>query len=108
MTQAWFGMPITEFLLAIAIQPILIISGLKVLGITGSGPVSLMANATQFLYGLIWPSQIKSNLTAAYISANPQAYSENVIPSFWVAQRLGGKFKTLIIAQLIVIPLVLF
>jgi uncharacterized oligopeptide transporter (OPT) family protein len=104
MTQAWFGMPITEVLLAIAIQPILIIAGLKVLGITGSGPVSLMANATQFLYGLIWPSQIKSNLTAAYISANPQASSENVIPSFWVAQRLGGKFKTLIIAQLIVIP----
>ncbi len=105
MTSNWFDMPWKEVLLAVAIQPILIIAGLRVLGITGSGPVSLMANATQFLFGLLWPAQIRSNLTAAYVSANPQATSENVVPSFWVAQRLGGKFKTLILAQLIVIPI---
>jgi len=105
MTSTWFSMPWQEVLLAIAIQPILIIAGLRVLGITGSGPVSLMANATQFLFGIIWPAQIRSNLTAAYVSANTQASSENVVPSFWVAQRLGGKFKTLILAQLIVIPI---
>ena len=104
VTSAWFQMPWTEVLLAVAIQPLLIVAGLRVLGITGSGPVSLMANATQFLFGLIWPAQIRSNLTAAYVSANPQATSENVVPSFWVAQRLGGKFKTLIIAQLMAIP----
>ena len=105
MTSTWFDMPWQEVLLAIAIQPILIIAGLRVLGITGSGPVSLMANATQFLFGIIWPAQIRSNLTAAYVSANPQASSENVVPSFWVAQRLGGKFKTLILAQMLVIPI---
>jgi hypothetical protein len=104
MTSAWFSMPWTEVLLAIAIQPFLIIAGLRVLGITGSGPVSLMANATQFLFGILWPAHIRSNLTAAYISANPQSASENVVPSFWVAQRLGGRFKTLILAQLIIIP----
>ena len=104
LTSSWFSMPWTEVLLAVAIQPILIVAGLRVLGITGSGPVSLMANATQFLFGLIWPASIRSNLSAAYISANPQSASENVIPSFWVARRLGGSFKTLILAQLIVIP----
>ncbi|MFA7008877.1 MAG: OPT/YSL family transporter, partial [Elusimicrobiales bacterium] len=105
MTSAWFSMPWTEVLLAVAIQPVLIIAGLRVLGITGSGPVSLMANATQFLFGLLWPAQIRANLTAAYVSANPQGTSENVVPSFWVAQRLGGKFKTLILAQLLVVPI---
>jgi len=105
MTSSWFDMPWKQVLLAVAIQPVLIIAGLRVLGITGSGPVSLMANATQFLFGLIWPAHIRANLTAAYVSANPQATSENVVPSFWVAQRLGGKFKTLILAQLIVIPI---
>ncbi len=104
LTTTWFHMEWTEVMLAIAIQPLLIVAGLRVLGITGSGPVSLMANATQFLFGLIWPAQIRANLTAAYISANPQSASENVVPSFWVARRLGGKFKTLILAQLIVIP----
>lgn len=105
LTTTWFNMPWTEVLLAVAIQPLLIVAGLRVLGITGSGPVSLMANATQFLFGLLWPAQIRSNLTAAYISASPQASSENVVPAFWVAQRLGGRFRTLVIAQLIVIPI---
>lgn len=105
LTSAWFKMPWPEVLLAVAIQPILVIAGLRVLGVTGQGPVSLMANATQFLFGLIWPAQIRSNLSAAYIGASPQASSENVVPSFWVAQRLGGKFRTLILAQLIVIPI---
>lgn len=105
LTTTWFNMPWTEVLLAVAIQPLLIVAGLRVLGITGSGPVSLMANATQFLFGMLWPAQIRSNLTAAYISASPQASSENVVPAFWVAQRLGGRFRTLVIAQLIVIPI---
>jgi hypothetical protein len=104
LTTTWFEMPWTQVLLAVGIQPLLIVAGLRVLGITGSGPVSLMANATQFLFGLLWPASIRSNLSAAYISASPQASSENVVPAFWVAQRLGGKFKTLILAQLIVIP----
>lgn len=104
LTTTWFHMPWTEVLLAVAIQPLLIVAGLRVLGITGSGPVSLMANATQFLFGMLWPAQIRANLTAAYVSASPQASSENVVPAFWVAQRLGGKFRTLVLAQLLVIP----
>jgi uncharacterized oligopeptide transporter (OPT) family protein len=105
LTTTWFNMPWMEVLLAVAIQPLLIVAGLRVLGITGSGPVSLMANATQFLFGVLWPAQIRANLTAAYISASPQASSENVVPAFWVAQRLGGRFRTLVLAQLIVIPI---
>ncbi|MBN1585375.1 OPT/YSL family transporter [Candidatus Uhrbacteria bacterium] len=105
LTSTMFRMPLAEVILAVTIQPILIIAGLRVLGITGTGPVSLMANATQFLFGLIWPAQIRSNLVAAFTSASPQATSENIVPSFWVAQRLGGKFRTLVLCQLIVIPI---
>ncbi|GEM_PF-674416 len=102
---AWFAMPWQQVLVAVALQPILIISGLRVLGITGQGPVSLMANATQFLFGLIWPAHIKQNLNAAHISADPQASSENTVASFWVARRLGGRFRTLITSQLIMLPI---
>lgn len=105
MTSAWFSMPWQEALLAVAIQPVLIIAGLRVLATTGSGPVSLMANATQFLFGLLWPAQVKNNLAAAYVSANPQASSEAAVPAFWVAQRLGGRFRTLVIAMLVMIPI---
>ncbi len=105
LQEAWFDMPWQEVLLAVALQPILIVAGLRVLGITGTGPVSLMANATQFIFGLIWPSRIQQNLNAAHISADPQASSESVMGSFWVARRVGGRFRTLIVAQLIMIPI---
>ncbi|MBI5370140.1 OPT/YSL family transporter [Candidatus Uhrbacteria bacterium] len=105
LQDAWFSMPWYEVLVAVSIQPVLIIAGLRVLGITGTGPVSLMANATQFLFGLIWPDRIQQNLNAAHIAADPQASSESTIASFWVARRLGGKFRTLIVAQLLMIPI---
>lgn len=102
---AWFAMSWKQVLLAVAIQPVLIIAGLRVLGLTGQGPVSLMANATQFVFGLIWPAHIQQNLNAAHVSADPQASSEQTVGSFWIARRLGGKFRTLIVAQLLVIPI---
>lgn len=105
LQDAWFSMPWQQVLLAVAIQPILIIAGVRVLGLTGQGPVSLMANATQFLFGLIWPAHIQQNLNAAHIAADPQASSEATIQSFWVARRIGGRFRTLITAQLIMIPI---
>ncbi|MEK7105123.1 MAG: OPT/YSL family transporter [Patescibacteria group bacterium] len=101
----WFDMPWYQVMVAIAIQPVLIVAGLRVLGLTGQGPVSLMANATQFLFGLIWPAHVKENLVAAQIAADPAASSEGTISSFWVAQRLGGSFRTLIVAQLLMLPI---
>ncbi len=105
LQDAWFSMPWKQVLLAVAIQPILIVAGVRVLGLTGQGPVSLMANATQFLFGLIWPAHIRNNLQAAHIAADPQASGEQTIGSFWIARRLGGRFRTLIVAQLIMIPI---
>ncbi len=103
LQSAWFNMPWEQVLFAIALQPILIIAGARVLGITGTGPVSLMANATQFLFGLIWPAHIQQNLNAAHVSADPQASSESTIVAFWVARRVGGSFWILMVAQLLVI-----
>ncbi len=105
LQDAWFNMPWKQVALAVAIQPVLIVAGLRVLSITGQGPVSLMANATQFLFGLVWPAHIQQNLNAAHISADPQASSENVVAAFWIARRLGGRFSTLVVVQLLVIPI---
>lgn len=105
LQDAWFSMPWKQVLVAVAIQPILILAGVRVLGITGQGPVSLMANATQFVFGLFWPGHIQQNLNAAHIAADPQASAEATTVSFWVARRLGGRFRTLIIAQILVLPI---
>lgn len=103
--DAWFGMPWYQVAIAILIQPVLIVAGLRVLGLTGQGPVSLMANATQLLFGLAFPGHIKNNLMAAHVSADPQASSEASLVAFWVSRRVGGRFSTLIAAQVIALPI---
>lgn len=103
--KLWFDMPPAQVLLAVALQPLLVIAGLRVLGLTGQGPVSLMANATQFVFGLIWPSHIKQNLNAAHISADPQASSEGTVAAFWVARRVGGSFSALVLGQFIAVSI---
>jgi hypothetical protein len=101
----WFAMPWYQVLLAVALQPLLIVAGLRVLGLTGSGPVSLMANATQFVFGLIWPNSVQQNLNAAHISADPQASSEGTVAAFWVARRIGGSFNVLIVVQFVAVAI---
>jgi len=105
LQQVWFDMSALQVLAAVAIQPLLVIAGLRVLAITGQGPVSLMANATQFLFGLLWPAHILQNLVSAHIAADPQASAEGTVGSFWVARKLKGSFKALIVVQLIAIPI---
>lgn len=105
LQSAWFDMSWKQVLVAVAIQPILIIAGLRILAITGQGPVSLMANATQFVFGLLWPAHILQNLAAAHTAADPQASAEGTVGSFWVARKLKGSFKALVIAQLIALPI---
>lgn len=105
LQSAWFQMPILQMFVVILIQPLLVIAGLRVLAITGNGPVSLMANATQFAFGLLWPNHILQNLAAAQVSADPQASSENTGMAFWVARKIGGNFRTLLVVQLIAAPI---
>ncbi len=105
LQSAWFAMSWQQVLVAVAIQPILVIAGLRVLAITGQGPVSLMANATQFVFGLLWPQHVLHNLAAAHIAADPQASAEGTVGSFWVARKLKGSFKALIVAQMVALPI---
>jgi uncharacterized oligopeptide transporter (OPT) family protein len=101
----WLQIPWYDVLLSVAVQPILIIGGLRIMAITGTGPVSLFGNAMQFLYGLARPGMLKVNLAMAQVAADAQASSESTAGSFWVARRLGGRFKDLLIAQVIVLPI---
>jgi len=102
---AWLHIPWYDVLLSVAVQPILIVGGLRIMAITGTGPVSLFGNAMQFLYGLFRPGELKLNLAMAQVAADAQASSEATAGSFWVARRLGGRFMDLLVAQVIVLPI---
>lgn len=102
--STWLDVPWYDVLLSVAIQPVLIVAGMRVLAITGSGPVSLFANAMQFLFGLFRPGELRTNLVMAHLAADSQASSEATGAAFWAARRLGGSFKSLLIAQMLVLP----
>lgn len=106
--SSWFDMSVGQVLFAVAFQPLLIVAGLRVLAITGQGPVSLVANAMQGIFGIVWPASISHNLIAAHVAADPQASAEASIVSYKVARTVGGRFTSLIAVQLLALPVCAF
>ena len=86
---------------AVAFQLVLILAGVWVLGETNSGPVSLMANAVQFLFGLIWRHDIKGNLIAAGMAGDGNSQAEQTIQTFKTGRILGSTPWAMTVAQLI-------
>ena len=70
-----FGVSPIKTITAIAFQLVLILAGVWALGETNFGPVSLMANAVQFLFGMIWRHDIKGNLIAAGMAGDGNSAS---------------------------------
>lgn len=101
----WLHIPWYDVLLSVAIQPILIIAGVRIMAITGSGPVSLFGNAMQFIYGIFRPGEMVKNLAMAQVAADAQASGEGTAGAFWVARRVGGRYLDLLIVQLVVLPI---
>jgi uncharacterized oligopeptide transporter (OPT) family protein len=86
---------------AIIFQLVLILAGVWALGETNFGPVSLMANAVQFLFGLIWRHDIKGNLIAAGMAGDGNSQAEQTIQTFKTGRILGSTPWALTVAQLI-------
>jgi uncharacterized oligopeptide transporter (OPT) family protein len=86
---------------AVAFQLVLILAGVWVLGETNSGPVSLMANGVQFLFGLIWRHDIKGNLIAAGMAGDGNSQAEQTIQTFKTGRILGSTPWAMTVAQLI-------
>lgn len=101
----WLNMPWHYVVISVAFVPLLQVTGLRILGITGQGPVSLIGNAMQFAFAIFRPGELKNNLVMAHLAADGQASAEATAASFWVARRIGGSFKALILAQMIIIPI---
>lgn len=102
---SWFSIPWWGTALGIGIQPLFVVAGTRVLATTGNGPVSLFANAAQFLYGLVRPEEMRANLAQSHITADTQATGEGSGAAFWVAQRIGGSFAHLLAIQFLALPI---
>src|SRR5215208_4796877 len=66
--NVYFGMSYLETFAAVVIELMLI--GVRVLGATNFGPVSVTANSLQVIFAAIWPQNIAHNLAASGIAGD--------------------------------------
>ena len=101
----YFGMSYLETFAAVVIELPLMLIGVRVLGATNFGPVSVTANSLQVIFALLWPQRIAHNLVAAGIAGDGNSQAEGTMQDFRTGQRVGSTPRLLTYVQLCAIPI---
>lgn len=102
--QRHFGMPVWQTIVAVILGLPLILVGVRVLGQTNQGPVSLMANTLQVIFRLLSP-HIGHNLVAAGMAGDINAQGEGTMQVFKTGKLVGSTPKILTWVQFFSIPI---
>lgn len=93
-----FGLPIRMTFAGVAMGFPLVLVGVRVLGQTNIGPVSVMANALQAAFRLVSPA-IGFNLVSAGTAGCINAQGEGTMQDYKTGQLLGSNPRTLLLMQ---------
>jgi uncharacterized oligopeptide transporter (OPT) family protein len=104
LQSAHFAMPYWQTILAVVCGLPLILVGVRVLGETNSGPVSLMANTLQAIFRLFSPA-IGHNLVAAGMSGNINSQGEGLMQVYKTGKMVGSTPRILTWVQFWAIPI---
>jgi uncharacterized oligopeptide transporter (OPT) family protein len=99
-----FDMPYWQTVLAVVCGLPLILVGVRVLGETNSGPVSLMANTLQAIFRLFSPA-IGHNLVAAGMAGNINSQGEGLMQVYKTGKMVGSTPRVLTWVQFWAIPI---
>jgi uncharacterized oligopeptide transporter (OPT) family protein len=99
-----FGMSYVETAVAVIVELPLMLAGVRVLGETDFGPVSVTANALQAVFAVFWPQRIAHNLIAAGMAGDGNSQAEGTIQDFKTGQLVGSTPRTLTYTQLCAVP----
>ena len=100
-----FGMSIPQTIVTVVASLPLMLVGIRVLGETNNGPVSVMSNALQALFAVFWPTHVGLNLIAAGMAGNTSAQSEGTIQDFKTGKIIGSTPRILTYVQLAAVPI---
>ncbi|MDE2039277.1 MAG: OPT/YSL family transporter [Elusimicrobia bacterium] len=98
------GTPVWMTLAAILLSVPLMLVSLRVLGETNWGPVSVMSNMMQAIFGLLAPGQIAANMVASGVTGSVSAESEGLMQDFKTGDMIGSTPRYLTITQLLAVP----
>lgn len=99
-----FDMPYWQTVAAVVCGLPLILVGVRVLGETNNGPVSLMANTLQAIFRLFSP-HIGHNLVAAGMSGNINSQGEGLMQVFKTGKLVGSTPRVLTWVQFWAVPI---
>jgi len=98
--NVYFGMSYLETFAAVVIELPLMLIGVRVLGATNFGPVSVTANSLQVIFAAIWPQNIAHNLAASGIAGDGNPQTEGTMQDFRTGQRVGSTPRLLTYVEL--------
>jgi OPT family oligopeptide transporter len=103
--QMNFGMSYTQTIVAVLCSLPLILVGVRVLGETNNGPISVMMNGLQAVFAVFWPSHVGHNLIAAGMTGTCNAQGQGTIQDYKTGKLVGSTPRILTWVQLAAVPI---
>ncbi len=100
-----FGMSYVQTALAVACSLPLILVGVRVLGETNNGPISVMMNGLQAVFAVFWPGHSGHNLIAAGMAGSCNAQGQGTIQDYKTGKIIGSTPRVLTWVQLAAVPI---
>ena len=101
MQRAWFGVPVLEGIVSVAMAFVLSIVAARATGETNITPISAMGKITQLLFGVLVPGNVGANLMTATVTAGSAAHSADLLTEVKTGYLLGGAPRKQFWAQLL-------
>src|SRR5262249_9281642 len=100
-----FGLTYTQTAVAVLCTLPLILVGNRVLGETNFGPISVMMNGLQAIFGVFWPGGIGHNPIAAGMAGSCNSQGQGTIQDYKTGQIIGSTPRILTWVQLGAVPI---
>ncbi len=99
------GMPVWMTVVAILVSVPLMLVCVRVLGETNWGPVSVLSNMMQALFGVLVPGQIMPNMVSSGVTGSIVSEADGLMQSYKTGHLIGSTPRYLTYAQLIAVPI---
>ncbi len=101
MLRAWFGVPVFEGVLAVALAFVLSVVAARATGETDVTPIGAMGKIAQLLFGVLVPGNAAANLMTATVTAGAASHSADLLTEVKTGYLLGGAPRKQFWAQIL-------
>lgn len=101
MQRAWFGVPVLQGVVSVALAFVLSVVAARATGETDVTPIGAMGKIAQLLFGLLVPGNAAANLMTATVTAGAASHSADLLTEVKTGYLLGGAPRKQFWAQIL-------